>query len=191
MLYAIITRMFRAELYRLNFHLICGDLKTFMQEITPVVVNSEFEDGSMLIHHIAKRGETLFMNSMINMVSDIDAKNQDGDTALHIAVRYDNIGCFRILTKNGADCNIQNLDGMTPLNEAVSLSRRFFYIKEMISFGADVNISDNEGWTPLHQAYDKNNSEIIRYLLDNGSDTTLRDEDDNTPDYYHLPLLED
>jgi ankyrin repeat protein len=178
------------DLTRLHFYLVCEDLESFTKNVNHVVVNSKFEDGSTLLHHICQRGNDVFLTVIIGMV-DVNCQNKDGDTALHIATRYDNLRCFEILLENGADCNIQNLDGMTPLCEAIDLNGGFSYIQTLIAYGADVNISDQDGWTPLHYAYNRGNVKIIRYLLENKSNLCLADSEDRTPEYYYLPYIDE
>lgn len=43
----------------------------------------------------------------------------DGDTALHVACQYSCLGIVKALVANGANVNIQNKKGDTPLHVAV------------------------------------------------------------------------
>lgn len=45
---------------------------------------------------------------------NVDARDKDGNTALHLCVK-NYIYCIKVLLDNGADINIENRDGMTPL----------------------------------------------------------------------------
>lgn len=55
---------------------------------------------------------------LINHGADINAKNERGETPLHLATRY----CFnkivKLLLENGADPNIKDNEGKTPLDLA-------------------------------------------------------------------------
>ena len=47
---------------------------------------------------------------------NIDARNKDGNTALHLAVMFGDTLATELLMKSGADSNIENNQGKTPLD---------------------------------------------------------------------------
>lgn len=55
---------------------------------------------------------------------NVDAKNFQGDTALHVMVRRNRLACAVMLLGHHADANIQNSEGNTPLHLAVKVSRK-------------------------------------------------------------------
>ncbi|KAJ7900246.1 ankyrin repeat-containing domain protein [Mycena olivaceomarginata] len=44
--------------------------------------------------------------------------------------------------------------------------------------GINLNAKDEFGYTPLHLAADRGHSSIVKFLLENGADPTIKDEDD-------------
>lgn len=58
------------------------------------------------------------MSHLIDKGSDINAQNQDGMNALHIAVVEDKTDCLLFLLERGADADCRNNDGLTPLELA-------------------------------------------------------------------------
>ncbi len=71
----------------------------------------------------------------------------------------------------GANINIQNNDGLTPLHIA-SFNNAKDVAKLLIDNGADINIQHNDGWTPLDIAKEFNHREIIE-LLEKHKENTL------------------
>ncbi|KAJ3750528.1 ankyrin repeat-containing domain protein [Lentinula detonsa] len=45
----------------------------------------------------------------------------------------------------------------------------------------DINALDEFGYTPLHLACDRGNTEIVRFLLSKGADSSIKDSDGMTP----------
>lgn len=82
-------------------------------------------------------------------IEEINARNQDGDTPLHIACQSGNIEFAEKLLRYNANPNIQNLSGHTPLHIA-SMCFDGEMVKLLTANGADVNISDHRGHQALH-----------------------------------------
>lgn len=90
----------------------------------------------------------------------VDAKNDRGQTPLHVAAILGKLDMVRLLLDNGANPNARDQYGLTPLNAALTIGHRstdrvdakLTIIKLLISRGAKVNCSTDERVTPLHQA---------------------------------------
>lgn len=61
------------------------------------------------------------VKAMVNAGYDVNARNKEGDTALHLAVKNRSGEMARYLIKKGADYNIANEKQVTPLQMAVEL----------------------------------------------------------------------
>jgi len=68
--------------------------------------------------------------------ADIQASRFDGNTALHFAVRHDNIQMAKQLLLHGADINAQNCNGNTPLHIASMYGKKAMIIF-LLSHDAD------------------------------------------------------
>jgi ankyrin repeat protein len=115
-------------------------------------------------------------------------KKRGGLSALHFAVRENDIESVKVLIEAGADVNQISEFGWTPLLTATQ--NRFYQLGAyLLEHGANPNIANEGGWNPLYIATDNRNIEggdyptrkpdmdhlaFIRLLLDAGADPNLR-----------------
>ena len=99
-----------------------------------------------------------------------------GDTGLHIVVARRDLTWTKFLLQRGADPNISNRKGQTPLQLATTLNL-VDVVEELLKRGAQVNVSDQTGETPLISAVHQRSVPMIRRLLAQGADP---DENDNS-----------
>ena len=97
--------------------------------------------------------------------ADANYPDNNGETPLHLGLRWGFIDIIRLLLNHGADANYPDNYGGTPLHIA---SQRGFIdiVRLLLHHGADANYSDNFGITPLHDALKMGHDKIIRLLLD-------------------------
>ena len=102
---------------------------------------------------------------------DVNAKDQYGDTALHIACidgQTDTVQLFLDLHDHGIDFNVVNNDGLTPLHLACKMG----YVDTVRllleqSKKKNIDIRAKNGSTPLHTACFYDQEEVAEMLLDN------------------------
>ncbi|MFC1492769.1 ankyrin repeat domain-containing protein [candidate division KSB1 bacterium] len=92
--------------------------------------------------------------------------------------------CAEILIKNGADVNLQDFLGGTPLAEAVK-NGYTKTVKLLIEKGADPGMIDRDYYrTLLHYAAIKGYADVAQELIDNDIDINAKDIYGNTALYY-------
>ncbi len=77
-----------------------------------------------------------------------DARDEEGDTPLHLAAHFENPAAVRALLDGGADVNARNKDDMTPLHEA-NVHASIASMRLLLAAGADPNARGTYGRQPL------------------------------------------
>ena len=107
------------------------------------------------IHEAAEDGNIEAVKQHIAAGTDVNAKNVDGWTPLHLATTKE---IAELLIAEGADVNAKDYLGRTPLHR----SRRKEIVELLIAAGADVNAKNDYGTTPLDWAVDKETADLLR-----------------------------
>lgn len=98
-----------------------------------------------------------------------------GQTILQIFIhqtRTDDVATVAFLLKHGADPSINDLDGNSPLQDAIS-EYKLQIAKYLIEHGANIHNTDKYGRTVLNTATSYNRIEMVKLLLENGAFTDI------------------
>ena len=112
--------------------------------------------------------------------ADIDARDRDGDTPLHLAAIKAGPAVIAALVAAGADPNAGSTDGNTPLFNAAEHGN-LPAVKALLAASANVNARNKDGHTPLFYAIDQGHLPVVEALLAAGADLAVRDKDGDTP----------
>jgi uncharacterized protein len=130
------------------------------------------EDGDGIV------GITSLMNATISGDSDavkffaksgavvVNQRNIGGASALHIAARMGNVEISTILIENGANVNITDNEGWTPLMRAV-IAKNVELVKLLMKHGADPRQMNSVGETAIINSASAGCSECLEQLLSN------------------------
>ncbi len=117
----------------------------------------------------AMKGNKAAVRSLLQKKADVNAAQTDGTTALHWAVRLDDLETAELLIRAGANVSAATRAGATPLQLA-AVNGNAAIIAALIKAGADPNAPVTKyGDTTLMMAARTGNPEAVKVLLDNGA----------------------
>lgn len=128
--------------------------------------------------------DPFFIELLIERGIKIDDHDGCKLTALHHAIYYNrDIDAIKLLLELGANVNVIDEDGVTPLHIAASLEGdNKELINLLIKYGASIKAKTvTLGHTPLHVAAKCNNIESLKALLTNGANIESTDNHQFTP----------
>jgi ankyrin repeat protein len=105
---------------------------------------------------------------------DRDTVKPDGTTALHEAVRNNDLPSVDALIKHGADVTAATRYGITPLNLA-AVNGNAAILRKLLDAGADPNAATPGGETALMTAARTGSAEAVTLLLDRGANVNAKD----------------
>ncbi len=104
--------------------------------------------------------------------------DKEGNTPLHRAILNENWELADVLIQKGADVNVENDDGNTPINVAQTVRA----VQYLLEKGADPTRSDEGGNTILHKAAMSGDCAMIEVLLKSRKiNVNVENENGNTP----------
>ena len=110
-----------------------------------------------------------YLASVVRRGADVNVTSGGNNaTALHLAAQYGHLPHLEFLLENGADPNIRDARGLTPLMLAI-LHRQTGPVRPLLDGGANPNIGDNDGFAPIYRAMEGKMDEAVRTLAEGGS----------------------
>ena len=122
----------------------------------------------------AKQGDKDAVQALIKQRADVNAPEADGTTALHWAVRSDQLDTVTLLIRAGANAKAVNRYGVTPLSLAAT-GGNAGVIEMLIKAGADPNDTREEGETVLMTAARTGKADAVKVLLAHGADVNAKE----------------
>ena len=111
---------------------------------------------------------------------DVNLKDIVGRTPLHIAAEKGNIDVAMFLIENGANVNVADANGNTPLVFIINKTGNLKITERLLEKGASVNAQNRTGETALMYAAWHGHSAIVQLLLENRADVALKNRKGNT-----------
>ncbi|CAB0041395.1 unnamed protein product [Trichogramma brassicae] len=122
----------------------------------------------------------------------VNARNNMNQTPLHLSLHYRNRHLVEFLLRRGADPNVVDNYGLTPLHMSLGSTTSvtqneddfvevFFNINDEIQQTVQVDVQDHAGRTPLNYALRCKHLKTAEYLLRRGAKPGLADKNRSTP----------
>jgi len=122
------------------------------------------KDGEKVTNLIQKPGSTVINSRDVST----------GENALHLVVARRDATWLSFLLSKGANANLPDNDGNTPLMDAVQ-GRFEEGVRTLLSYKAQVDKGNNSGETPLIRAVQLRDVGIVRLLVAQGANPEKRD----------------
>ena len=124
--------------------------------------------GTPLHHSIAMIEGTDFLTEAYG--EEILESPHPSEVSVVLGTNIESVRLFVIslLLEQGADVNIPNLKGNTPLH-FVALMGRPHIASLLIERGADISVTNDDGKTPLDIATEKKKGDLVKLLLKHGA----------------------
>jgi uncharacterized protein len=115
------------------------------------------------------------LKSLLQRKADVNAPQVDGTTALHWAVRADDLETAKTLIRSGANVSAANRDGATPLLLA-SINGNAAMLEELLKAGANPNTPLTKfGDTALMMTARTGKTDALKVLLDHKADVNAKE----------------
>ena len=178
----------------MKFSLVVLVIVSFMS-LTSFTPGDRYYGNDFPVHAaVSSRYDLVKLERLLASGADVNARDKDGHTALHITSYYGNIEGTIILLEHGADPRVKSNEGLTPNHYALDHDEEYAIRALLLKATVGVNGTDALGRTPLYYAlrYDNHlgGPVVTRYLIAEGAD--IRNYDRNfSPMAVALGLLED
>jgi ankyrin repeat protein len=148
-------------------------LSPHKEEIMESVKNTQ-----MNLYFACSEGDLTIVREILGsgFITNIDEKDEDGRTALHLASQSENPELVRELLEYGANVNEVDNEEQT----ALYYTNNANVARELIKANANLNHINNDGWTPLHHSsYKKRSVRVALELVRSGANVNIKTEDEN------------
>ena len=159
-----------------------GVIKTLLAAGADVDIR-DLEESTVL-NRAAERGHIDILDAILRHGADVNAAGgSQRRTALHLAALNGEAGPIGPLIEAGADAELRDWDGLTPLACAAKYSF-CEAMRALLKHGANRDVRGNQGDTLLHLSCGEQDEELnaaVDILLRSGADETAVNDDGRTP----------
>jgi len=132
------------------------------------------------LHTIVRKGSVDLISKALELGAEVDGRNAQGETPLHIAVAEGMTLQAEALIAGGADPALRRNDGRSPLHVAVQAGNQALTAM-LLSLGAPAAVRDLRRETPLHIAAAAGNTDLARLLLEKDARLDFENQRGRTP----------
>ena len=167
--------------------------KTIIEDVTEMVLIQEnsLRPSSRRFLDIVPDGNYFkLLKRLIAKKPKFNVQRSDGKTILFDVIDYNNLELIKLFLNNGADANISDNKGNTPLSLMIDNGLKLKKLKDrdeflqrvvfILRFRVDINCVDKEGRTIFHKAVIANDLELVEKLLTKKADLNIKDRQGRT-----------
>ena len=113
--------------------------------------------------------------------SDLTTRDENGNTALHLAASQGKEDVLSFLIEKGADRKALNNIIRTPFYRAIATGRDLNIVQLLYHDTSDLTTQDIHGYTALHLAALEGNEDVVHFLLEKGANRKALSNEAFTP----------
>jgi ankyrin repeat protein len=132
--------------------------------------------GNQPLLWAARNGHEGVARLLLQKGADVEARNHDGVTALHLAAANGHVSTAQLLLDHGMPITVQDKRGRTPLH-ATANHGHVNVASLLLDRAVDVDVKDGCSWTPLHNASRTGNESVVKLLLNRNASVKIRDRE--------------
>ncbi len=167
-------------------------------------------EGRSALHLAVDQATKTTVDLLLGHGSDVDARDERGNTPLHVAARRGDAEIVRVLAERSK--RLANQEGIRPVHEAAFHGKADVFqllfepskatdlnaeqqsllhfaafggdldiLRTLLPFFSSVDLPDENGWTPLFYAVQDGQVEAVGLLLEHGASSRYRADDRSTP----------
>jgi ankyrin repeat protein len=129
--------------------------------------------GTDPIHDAAKASDVEQVRQIIETCVDVNARDEEGSTALTYAAWLGNAEIVKLLLDADADLS----EGVFTALNVAALAGRTEIVRILLDAGADVNATDMSSWPALMSAAMEGHNDIVKLLIESGADVNEGNDD--------------
>jgi ankyrin repeat protein len=142
---------------------------------------SNSQAGGLVLQLAAKKNSEALINLCVLLGADVNEKNTEGLTALHVAGYLGSEHSINALIAKGADINERDNENRTALHLA-AYEGKFKAVESLLRHGAHKEIVEKtNGMTALHLAVVKGAEDVVRIFIENNANINAQSKDGVTP----------
>jgi ankyrin repeat protein len=126
----------------------------------------------MSLLHCLRDGQEHLVRPLLALGLSIDVQDAEGNTPLHAAASARQAAVLKALVSNAADPSVRNKKGRTLLH--VLRDGQEHLVRPLLAHGLGIDVRDASGNTPLHTAAAGGQADVLRLLVMNSADPSLR-----------------
>ncbi|MFT4553705.1 MAG: hypothetical protein ACI9S8_002346 [Chlamydiales bacterium] len=125
-----------------------------------------FGTSSEALFSAVEEGDPLVLQGLINRGVNLDARDDDQRTAMHLAAESGNADLVQVLVDGNASVGLQDAEGSSPLHLACVAGHKDI-AELLLANDANPMQRDNNGCTALHLLAFHGNADIVASLVEN------------------------
>jgi ankyrin repeat protein len=136
--------------------------------VATVPVNTA--DRELLI--AVSRGQVAHADTLLKAGASVNTPHPPLQLTPLLAASELSFDMVKLLVARGAEVNVHDRDGMTPLMKAIVL-RDLRMVRLLVNAGAQINATDQRGHTALTHAVLRCDADILKFLIARGAETDV------------------